>query len=400
MNFKAVSISLVLLFSGSTFAEKRVDVMTHNQYIGADLMPLLTAAPAAFNGVLVATLQQAAANRFSARARELAALIGKRMPHLVSLQEVFELRCTNLVTPPPVNAGCQDPSIEGAFVDHRAETLAALADIGAPYYVAATVKNLDLSVVSIPGFPPGIPFSINGVPAVLTVIDRDMVLAREDVAAIPVNYAELGACAKPSLDGCNFQAVVSAALPGGGSIAVERGFVGVDAEVDGEGFRFIATHLEVFDPNLPIFNFYQSAQAMELLQVLEATTPPDKKLIVAGDLNSSPEQQVIPGPFPIQPPFDQFIAPPYLLFESAGYVDAWEFRPGRADGFTCCQLVDLSNHVSELNERIDLILSREIPTRVKKARVLGHRVSDKTMPEGRGIWPSDHGAVAVELFFE
>ena len=47
----------------------------------------------------------------------------------------------------------------------------------------------------------------------------------------------------------------------------------------------------------------------------------------------------------------------------------------------------------------DVIFSFDVPNRVKKARVLGTRVSDKTPPPGQGLWPSDHGSVAADLRF-
>ena len=67
-------------------------------------------------------------------------------------------------------------------------------------------------------------------------------------------------------------------------------------------------------------------------------------------------------------------------------------------GASCCQLNDLSNHQSELDRRIDVIFTSTEPNRVRKARVLGDRVSDKT--PNYGLWPSDHGSVAAELSFD
>jgi len=46
-----------------------------------------------------------------------------------------------------------------------------------------------------------------------------------------------------------------------------------------------------------------------------------------------------------------------------------------------------------------VIFSTEVPNKVKKARVLGAKVSSKTSPPGHGLWPSDHGSVAAELEF-
>ena len=66
-------------------------------------------------------------------------------------------------------------------------------------------------------------------------------------------------------------------------------------------------------------------------------------------------------------------------------------------GLSCCQLEDLSNQQSLLTRRIDLVLSREMPRKVKDARLLGEVTADKTWPPGRGLWPSDHASVAARL---
>jgi hypothetical protein len=52
-----------------------------------------------------------------------------------------------------------------------------------------------------------------------------------------------------------------------------------------------------------------------------------------------------------------------------------------------------------LYERIDMIFSLDVPSDVKKARVVGATVSDKTPPPGLGLWPSDHGSVTADLQF-
>jgi hypothetical protein len=88
---------------------------------------------------------------------------------------------------------------------------------------------------------------------------------------------------------------------------------------------------------------------------------------------------------------------PYQIFYAAGLADAWLLRPGDVAGLTCCQLEDLSNRVSVLVRRIDLILTREVPPRVKDARVIGEVAADRLAPPGRGLWPSDHASVAAGL---
>jgi len=86
-----------------------------------------------------------------------------------------------------------------------------------------------------------------------------------------------------------------------------------------------------------------------------------------------------------------------MLFEAAGFYDVWDLRPGALPGMSCCQLEDLSNKVSVLDQRIDHIYTREMPRKVKEVRLLGEVAADKTRPPGRGLWPSDHASVAGRL---
>jgi exonuclease III len=145
---------------------------------------------------------------------------------------------------------------------------------------------------------------------------------------------------------------------------------------------------------------FQCEQAAELIEILEDTTPLGFSLIVVGDLNSSPQDEPVTGALPLLPPCSQeTVVPPYMQFVDAGYTDIWTLRPGVAPGFTCCQAADLSNRLSTLSERIDVIFSLDRPRRVEQARVVGDRVSDKTRPPGPRLWPSDHGGVVATLQF-
>ena len=363
-----------LLFAGVLFMAPNaiagdIDVMTQNQYLGADLTPVIEAAMSgdltALNNAVIEALEQAAANQTNERMDAQAALIAGRRPHFVGLQEVYTFLCDD-----PFGTGaCQDQRVAAAVNKDFLELTQAALD-GA-YTSSAAVLNLSATV----------PFDLYGfgMPAFLTVIDRDVILTRSDVAATPVDFA----CANTSLDGCNYIAALPPIPTPLGDIAVVRGYVGVDATVDGIGYRVVNTHLEVKDPPIPAL--IQSAQAQELIEVLAVTTPIDKSLIVLGDINSSPDE-------PLPSPYAQFA-------EIGGYTDAWTLRPGNVAGFGCCQSEDLSNRKSALDERIDMVLAREIPLQVKQARVLGDKVSSKTHPPGQGLWPSDHGAVATELQF-
>ena len=397
------SICIYFLFSTNhALALDEIEVVTLNQYLGADLTPVLNASPEEFNDALVGVLQQAAASDFVARALEQARMIVKRSPEIIGLQEVWTLSCIDL-TPPESGYGCDDPSISNAFVDHLQLTLEALSKNGVDYLPAAIVKNLDLSIVTLPGLPfSGIPFNINGSDAILVAVDRDVILSRLDVEVTKVDwsvYEPFGLCLKPSLDGCNYQVVAFANTPVG-PLAIERGFVAVDASVGGQDYRIVNTHFEVKGEviGLPEFTFYQAAQAYELLETIDVTTPPELSLIVLGDMNSSPEQVDIPGVFPA--PFVTGITTPYHQFADSGFHDVWELRPGKVPGYTCCQAEDLVSRQALMMERIDMIFTWDMPEKVKQTRVLGDKVSTKTNPPGLGLWSTDHGGIATVLQFQ
>lgn len=247
--------------------------------------------------------------------------------------------------------------------------------------------------MGIPGLP--VFLDADAIPDLfLTVIDRDVILRRADVDAVAVVYD----CAKPSRDGCNYQNVAGADTLAG-PISIERGFVAVDAVVNGAAYRFVNTHLEVHFPDAlnPLSAGLQAAQATELNYVL-ATQPseiPDSRLIVAGDINSAPTHGAIG---PIQPPYQQFVNGTDI-FGAPGFeklTDIWSLRPGKPDGFTCCQAADLFNPDSSHNQRIDVIFARPAPTKVK-ANVMDAESSDKT---ASGLWPSDHASVIGELSYD
>jgi endonuclease/exonuclease/phosphatase family metal-dependent hydrolase len=415
----STTLALALLTSAPALAQGKIDVMTQNQYLGADLTPIIEAGDEAeFNAAVVAALKEVAANDFPTRATLLAKLIANRLPDLVGLQEVFTFTCDDPPFDPPYDflsdflpdtppdKGCDDPDIRNAFNDHLALTVAALVALDEPYEPVASVRNFDTRTVTLPPpplpsqtpFPAGIPFVINGWLAVANMVDHDVILAPKDIAdsVDPVPYSSLG-CARPSADdgpGCNYSFVADVQLPGSQVLKIERGWVGVDARIDDKDYRFVDTHLEVQNPSDdPASPAVQAAQAQELIAVLAATTPPTRSLIVVGDINSSSEDPIIDlGTFQIVPPYTQFVG--------SGYTDAWTVT-GDIPGFSCCEKSDLSNISSIHDERIDVIFSLDQEdwlNKAKKKRVLGSKVPDKSAPHG--LWPSDHGSVGAELQFE
>jgi endonuclease/exonuclease/phosphatase family metal-dependent hydrolase len=390
---KKHSCALSFLVSFSFFAVQQVSaanikVMTQNQYIGAAIERFLGASDAAsFNAALIAALQTVAATKTPERMQALANEISKEQPALVGLQEVDQLQCIDGLQTSGV--GCNDPSIAGAFSDHLQLTL---KDLHGSYVEAAKVINFNI---------PGVPFVINGVLAQLSVVDRDVILARKDVSTTAVNFQSLGVCSKPSADGCNYAAAIEVSTLFG-VLDIERGFVAVDTTIDGKNYRVVTTHPEIQhpDPTNPASQFFQAAQVAELLQILLNTTPLDRSLVVIGDMNSDPREPDVPGPLPLPPPFNSGIVTPYRQFVEAGFTDVWELRPGNPPGDTCCQAEDLTNRLSILDQRIDMIFSLELPAKVKEVRVVGDSAADKTQPPGSRLWPSDHAGLTGELQFQ
>jgi endonuclease/exonuclease/phosphatase family metal-dependent hydrolase len=274
----------------------------------------------------------------------------------------------------------------GAFNDHLALTEAALDDLGSDYEIIAVLQNM--TIPALPVFLPGIGDSENPTPAmIVSVIDRDVILARSSVEA---SLAPIP-CLKPApaSDGCHYQAVATVATPLG-DITVERGFVGVNANVKGKDYLFVNTHLEIrmlgSSEESTALQPYQASELIGTLAAYLPYLPQAPRVIIAGDFNSGPENMPLP-PYLLEPAYQQ------LSFE---YTDTWTLQHGKPkNGFTCCQAADLLNHRSSLEERIDIVFANPAPAKVKTA-VLNANKGDKT---ASGIWPSDHASVFTKLTY-
>jgi endonuclease/exonuclease/phosphatase family metal-dependent hydrolase len=375
-----------------------IDVMTQNQYLGAELAPVLDAATAspfdsaAFSAAVVDALRMIAANHPAERVRALADEINRRGPDVVGLQEAYMFDCLPYPEYPTLpGMGCDDPTIKHAFTDHLEGTAAALHG---RYVVAGRVTNLRVDAL---------PFSVNGYPALLALADRDAILVRRGLQATWVDFGPIASCRK-SDQGCNYATAPPPLSTPLGSIAIERGFLAVDLKVHGQAYRVFNTHLEqrLLAPGLPETRLLQVGQAYELLGTVMGTWDGVKKVIVVGDINSSPVDTIPVPPYPVTLPWAPGlpVAPPYRVF-TATLIDAWLGQRHAGDGLSCCQAEDLSNRRSQLTERIDMIFSLVRPARISDAELLGDDMGDRIrLPGHGGLWPSDHAAVAARLHFD
>jgi endonuclease/exonuclease/phosphatase family metal-dependent hydrolase len=369
-----MAIGCLPAYAGNDKAD--IKVMTQNQYLGADLGPVIAATPAEYPFAIVDALQAIAIANIPERATSLAESIANRQPHLVALQEVYAFGCTSLVSGFDTCA-----AFGGAFNDHLALTEAALDDLGSDYEVVAVLQNL--TIPALPVFLPG----IDGPAMIVSVIDRDVILARGDVdasvVAIPCRKAA------PGSDGCHYQAVATVETPLG-DITVERGFVGVNANVKGEDYLFVNTHLEVRmlgdSQNSTALQPFQASELKATLQAYLSFFPEPPRLILAGDFNNG-SANVPLAPFYFPTAYQQL---------SSVFTDTWNLRPGKPDGFTCCQAADLLNGPSSHGERIDIVFALPAPAKVN-ANVMDAESDDKTIS---GLWPSDHASVIAELTYD
>lgn len=394
-------LGLVLWGAASLGVAHEIDVMTQNQYFGADLGPVLDAATAtpfdadAFSAAVVVALGTIADSRPRARVRALAGEILQRDPDVVALQELYRFDCQPFPGfPSQPGKGCDDPAIRGAFTDHLQDTAAAL---DGRYRVVGKVTNINVT---------GLPFVVNGVPALLTMTDRDALLVKGGLDASVVDLATRTGCRR-SDDGCNFATepppLVLDSPVGPVVVAIERGFLAADLRVRGRDYRVFATHLEERTVGSNAASrLLQVGQAYELLGTVMGTWDGARNAVLLGDINSSPVDTIASPPYPPTLPGTTLPdVPPYQVFASA-MSDAWLLRHHQDPGYTCCQAEDLRNLRSQLSERIDMIFVLTArPLHVLEVELIGERVGDKTRPPGHGgLWPSDHAALAARLHLD
>ena len=315
-------------------------VMTYNVYLGSstesvlnveNLLQVPTEVANVYNNVI--------ASDFPGRARAIAGSIKTHQPHLIGLQEMALIRRQS---PGDRIAGGLVPA-EDVVLDFRIVLLDALRAEGLDYRIAAEVENIDVEMPM---------FTDDGIVDV-RLTDYDVILARSDVQTSKAEAATYGDMFRVEKLG----------------LEVKRGYVAVDATVEGVTYRFVNTHLEAFDPTVRV------DQTHELIESLSQETLP---IVLLGDFNTEAPNGTA-----------------YQLLIDAEYVDTWQTE---LIGNTCCQQKDLQNTISEHIKRIDQIFvcNSETDVTVLMTETVGDTPSDRL---ASGRWPSDHAGVVAHLVF-
>ena len=331
-----------------------LSVYTQNVYLGGDTGPVFSIDFSDIPALIAATSQFWAEVQASDVPERVSAVIDEldvRRPQLVGLQEVFQFVEVDLATGSPVIV---------RVIDLLASIQAEILARELPYEVVRVQENTST------GTALGLPLSAT---RILQFTDRVVALRRTDI--------EISESA---------QGTYAATFPLG-PLTLERGWIRLTTEHRGVPYHFVTTHLET-QALLPL----QLGQAAELIGVVLAGL--DGVTIVAGDLNSDPEN---PGAPSWTPTYDNMIA--------AGFTDAWA-RSGHSSkdsGFTCCQDPSLQNGPSLVDQRIDFVLLRwsdhlsagGIVPGSMIVEIVGEEQGDRTPT--LGLWPADHAGLVAEL---
>jgi len=354
---RSVLVSLLSWLGGPTPAAAQsrsrgeLRVMTYNVNEGTDFLQIQAATD--LNSFLVAvgqTITQVRETNPPARMRAVAKEIIEAEPALVSLQELDEWYTAPFY---PSTGTCGTPTLEFGMLDELQHALAAR---GAHYTVAEEAQQY--AFPPIPGFiPPGTYLCVS-------LVNRVAILARTDVDPERFQWGNPQSAQYVTM--LQFPSPV-------GLLPLPRAWVSVDARFDSKAFRFIGTHLESLVPAI------REAQGAELRAGPANTALP---VILAMDSNAQA------GPLPQDPT--------YMDFSAAGYNDGWAEIFPLVPGFTCCQAELDNNPVSQLYQRIDLILTLG-DAEVQNIALFG--VDPRTKTTG-GLWPSDHAGVAARVEVE
>ncbi len=353
-------LDLQSLLAKMTAQDDGLIVMTRNIYIGANVDTILAAEDPMQVPLLAAEAYQTMlSTNFPERAQALAKEIAWAKPHLIGIQEAWTIR---MQLEGDSIAGGTVPAKQVVF-NYLKILRKAIAAQGLKYRVVAKIQDAD---VEMPMVNPASPVGFSDV----RVTDHDVIMVREDVKIVGrMKDNFVNRLIVPSL-----------------GIEVPRGYVAVDAKVNGRKYRFVNTHLE--PASIPDLLPLQLAQAQELLAAVATQEYP---LIIVGDFNSPAKK-----------------GDTYKLIRSQGYVDSWRrnllrgFLTHNKRGNTDSHDDDLRNEKVRLTQRIDLIFVQshvsmggyqDIGPAI--AFVVGDELQDRTPS---GLWPSDHCGVVAKLW--
>ncbi|MBV9375724.1 MAG: hypothetical protein JO320_11825 [Alphaproteobacteria bacterium] len=315
-----LAVSLCLwVGSQANAAPVNVEVMTQNLYVGADATPVLENPNSA---TIAAAFQSVVANNFPARAAAIAAEAANAGgPLLIGLQEA------DIISGP------------GVTLDYAQILINALAAQGLHYTEAGVHTGFQ---VGVPGF---------------SLTDQEVVLARSptDVPGFTITGSE----AHTFANNVTFQTPL-------GPLPLQRGYVLVDASLDGVPFQFVSTHLD---------ETHSSTQALQAGEILSQLNTSNEPQLVVGDFNTNPTQ------FPFT----------YAEMVSAGFTDTAAALG--ATGPTCCQSPDLDNPISQLTNRYDYVFERGFSS-LHEALLVGNTTPFEDV---RPLWPSDHAGLIATV---
>lgn len=368
----ALLFALVALFPAAAQANadrghhgrgKVVGVMTRNLYLGADLLPALSAT--SLEGFVAASgqiLREVTANDFPVRARGLAHEILKEKPDLVGLQEVALWR----TGPVDFEVLSKGPSATHVRYDYLRELLAQLNRHGPRYRLVFAQNEADIEApADEDGNPATGPYGAD-LNARLTM--RDAILARRG-AGVRTIHPDAG----------HFAHLLPVEILGT-QFPITRGWVSTDAKVRGSHwFRFVDTHLEAYGPGT-----LRAAQAQELVAPGGPATS-SLPVVLVGDLNS--DDDTVAG--------EDRLAYEALL--AAGMVERSTNEP-----LGCCLNSSLLGvkaaeeagaGIADFNHQVDHVMTRN-PSQISlvSSAVTG------LLPV-HGFWDSDHAGLFSALRF-
>jgi endonuclease/exonuclease/phosphatase family metal-dependent hydrolase len=342
-----------------------VSVMTRNIYLGADLTPALEAQT--FGELTAADadiLAEVARTDFPSRAKLLAKEIDKAKPDLVGLQEVALWRLD--VTEPDGDGG---PDLGGTpaetlYFDFLDLLRQQLKKVGARYRVAHIQEEFDQELPADERPNDAHNDSSDDLyDGRLTM--QDVILARKG-AGVQTTKAK----------GDHYDTLFEFQAIGAIPIDVERGWQSVQANVRGQKFRFVNTHLEAFDNGKQV----RQPQAEELV---EGPAKSRKDVVLVGDFNSGDRKRHDPGG--ADTPKERLA---WKTLERAGFVER------QTKAFSCCYDPPLDSTAGKLDHTVDHILVNNRKIGLGRSFITG----DERRTAG-DLWPSDHGGVFSVLEF-